>query len=179
MSEQVPHTSKPPRVIHHEEVMPEEHPERHEHTDVSVRGIWITVGAIVLTTLVVMVIMYVVFFAYERAQAAQDQAERRSAIQDTLAGPPEDVPRLQGIEGYNAATPSSDMIQMDRETESLVEGYGKTPDGRIRIPVNKAMEIALKQNLFPVREGAGTAGSPATRPRNASTQPSGGGHDSP
>ena len=174
MSDHAPHT-KPPRVVHHEEVMPEEHPERHEHTDVSVRGIWITVGAVVLTTLVVMAIMYVVFFAYEGAQAAQDQAERRSAIEDTLVGPPVEIPRLQGIEGYNPETPSSDLIRMERANRAVVDGYGKAADGRVRVPVNRAMDLALQQNLFPARAGT----SPATAPANATNQPAGGVHDSP
>ncbi len=160
------------RVVHHEEVMPDEHPERHEHSDVSVRGIWMTVGAIILTTLIVHVVMYFVFFAYEGAQAAQDEAERRSAIPDTIIGPPPEVPRLQGIEGYNAETPSADLIRMERENRTLVTGYGRTPDGRVRIPVTRAMELTLERNVFPARSAVGAT----TAPANATTQPAGGKH---
>ncbi len=151
MSEHTNH----PAVLHHAE-MPEEHPERHEHSDVSVRGIWITVGAVILTTIAVHVVVYVVFFAYEGAQAEQDEAERRSAITDVIQGPPAEVPRLQGIEGYNAETPSADNTRMRTENRAIVKGYGKSADGRLYIPVGSAIDIALKQNMFPARGGATT-----------------------
>ncbi len=169
MSDPTTHST---RAVHHEEVMPDEHPERHEHSDVSVRGIWITVGAVILTTLIVHVVMYFVFFAYEGSQAAQDEAERRSAIPDTIIGPPAEVPRLQGIEGYNAETPSADLIRMDRENRALVNGYGQTPDGRVRIPINRAMDLTLQRNLFPARSAAGAT----TVPANATIQSAGGVH---
>lgn len=137
-------------VVHHAD-MPDEHPERHEHSDVSVRGIWITVGAIILTALVVHVLMYVVFFAYESAQAEVDEAERRSAITDVVAGPPREVPRLQGIQSYNADTPSVDQLKLEQENRQLLNRYATAPDGRVRIPINRAMDLALEKNLFPAR----------------------------
>lgn len=153
----------PSHAVHHAE-MPEEHPERHEHSDVSIRGIWITVGAIMLTALIVHVLLYVVFFAYEGAQKAEDEAGRRSAITDAVAGPPQDVPRLQGIERFNDETPSVHNLKMEAENHRLLNSYAKTPDGTVRIPVNRAMDIALERNLFPAR-GATT---------QATTQPAGG-----
>ena len=56
-------TTSPAVHVHHAE-MPEEHPERHEHSDVSVRGIWITVGAVFIVTILVHVLLYVVFFVF-------------------------------------------------------------------------------------------------------------------
>jgi hypothetical protein len=164
------HTTNPTQdhaqVVHHHGDMPEEHPERHEHSDVSVRGIWITVGAILLTALAVHVLLYVVFFAYEGAQARQDEVERRSAITDVVQGPPTEVPRLQGISSYNAETPSADLLRMRTENQNIVNQYGKSADGRLHIPVTTAIDLALKQNIFPARGGA------ATQP--ATTQPVGG-----
>jgi|SRR5688500_2290718 hypothetical protein len=167
MSEQITNPALgPAHVVHHHGDMPEEHPERHEHSDVSVRGIWITVGAIMLTTLVVHVLLYVVFFAYEGAQARQDEVERRSAITDVVQGPPAEVPRLQGIASYNAETPSADLLRMRTENQNIVNRYGKSADGRLHIPVSTAIDIALKQNMFPARAGATT--------QAATTQPAGG-----
>jgi hypothetical protein len=166
-------TNHPPQVDHHRAEMPDQHPERHEHSDVSVRGIWITVAAIFLTTIVVMGIVYVVFFAYEGAQARQDEAERRSAITDVVQGPPDEVPRLQGIAGFNAETPSADLLRMRTENKSIVNGWGKTRDGRNHIPISRAIDIALeRQDLFPARAGSGAA------TQNATTQPAGGVHAS-
>ena len=166
------HATNPPQsqahVVHHHADMPEEHPERHEHTDVSVRGIWVTVGAVIITTLIVHVIMYVVFFAYEGDQARQDEVERRSAITDVVQGPPAEVPRLQGIASYNAETPSADLLRMRTENQNVVNRYGKSADGRLHIPVSSAIDLALKQNMFPARGG----GSATTQP--ATTQPAGG-----
>jgi hypothetical protein len=157
-----PATPRPGRVIHHAE-MPEEHPERHEHTDVSVRGIWITVGAVLLVTAIVHVIMYVVFFAYEGAQAAEDRADRRSVenVRQDEKGPPGEIPRLQGIQGFNAETPSEDLLKMRQENRAVTARYGKTADGRVHIPIDRALELSLQEQqhkaLFPSR-------APATQP---------------
>ena len=157
MSERTTHNPHP-AAVHHADI-PEEHPERHEHSDVSVRGIWITVGAVILTTLAVHVLMYVVFFAYEGAQAAEDRADRRSALDmaPTEKGPPKDVPRLQGIDKYNANTPSEDLLKMRQENRAVVNGWGKSADGRVHIPIDRAMELSLQKNIFPAR-------APATQP---------------
>ncbi|HEV2296262.1 MAG TPA: hypothetical protein VGR35_20625 [Tepidisphaeraceae bacterium] len=149
--------------VHHAE-MPEEHPERHEHTDVSVRGIWITVGSIVVVAALVHVMLYVVFFAYEGAQAREDDAERRSAITDMVQGPPEEIPRLQGIHTFNEDTPSVDQLKMEQENRRLLNSYATTDNDQVRIPINRAMDIALERNLFPAR-GATTT---------VTTQPAGG-----
>ena len=150
-------TTAPAVHVHHAEI-PEEHPERHERTDVSVRGIWITVGAVFLVTIIVHVIMYVVFFAYEGAQAKQDEAERRSAIESEAAVPSPDVPRLQGIDGYNPMTPAEELVKVRAENKAIVDSYG-TIDGRKHIPIDRAMQIALEhqQQVFPSR-------APATQP---------------
>ena len=87
------HNPNPTVHVHHAEI-PEEHPERHEHSDVSVRGIWITVGAVFIVTILVHILLYVVFFAYEGAQAKLDESERRSVFPDQRAEPPAGVPRL-------------------------------------------------------------------------------------
>lgn len=159
-------TTPPGHVVHHAE-MPEEHPERHEHSDVSVRGIWITVAAIAVTAVIVHVLLYVLFFAYESAQKAEDEAERRSAI-EAVTGPPSEVPRLQGIQGLHADTPAVDMMKLEQENRRLLNSYARTEDGRARIPINRAMDLALERNLFPVRAGAAAATTQST------TQPAGG-----
>jgi hypothetical protein len=164
MSEHTTQNNPHPAVVHHAD-LPEEHPERHEHSDVSVRGIWITVGAVILTTLAVHVLMYVVFFAYEGAQAAEDRADRRSALDmpSTEMGPPKEVPRLQGIDKFNANTPSEDLLKMRQENRTIVNNYGKFDDGRVHIPIDRAVDLSLEQkNVFPSRAPA--------------TQPAGGAH---
>jgi hypothetical protein len=152
-------TTTPPAVhVHHAE-LPEEHPERHEHSDVSVRGIWITVGAVFIVTILVHVLLYVVFFAYEGAQAKLDESERRSVFPDQRAEPPAGVPRLQGIDGYNAPTSAEDLVKMRAENKAIVNGYGKTADGRAYIPIDRALDIAAEKSndLLPAR-------APATKP---------------
>ncbi len=168
------HTTPPAHGVHavHHADMPEEHPERHEHSDVSVRGIWITVGAVIMTALIVHVLIYFVFFAYENAQAEQDEAERRSAITDSVDGPPREVPRLQGIPHFNDDTPAVDQMKTEAENRRLLNSYARTPDGRVRIPINRAMDIALEQNLFPARDGRGMGGNGATT--QSTSQPAGG-----
>ncbi|MGB7157190.1 MAG: hypothetical protein WBD40_03925 [Tepidisphaeraceae bacterium] len=144
-------------VIHHEEV-PEQHPERHEHTDVSIRGIWFTAAALVAVTLFVFAMLYLVFFVLEDAQKREDEASRLSAIQDNTAGPPASVPRLQGIAGYDTATPSQATLKLKDDNKARLGSYGKTDrEGVVRIPVDRAIDLALQHNLFPAR-------APATQP---------------
>jgi hypothetical protein len=152
------HNPNPNVHVHHAEI-PEEHPERHEHSDVSVKGIWITVGAVFLVTALVHVLLYVVFFTYEGAQAKQDESERRSVFPDQRAEPPAGIPRLQGIDGYSGPTPAEDLVKMRAENQAIVHGYGKTDDGRQYIPIDRAMQLAAEksQDLFPAR-------APTTKP---------------
>jgi hypothetical protein len=159
MADHDPNPTTAPAAVHvHHAATPEEHPERHEHSDVSVRGIWITVGAVFFVTSLVHVLVYVVFFAYEGAQARQDEIERRSVFPDQRAEPPAGIPRLQGIDGYNAETPAEDLLKMRAETRRIVNGYGKTADGRQYIPIDRAMEIAAgSKDMFPAR-------APTTKP---------------
>jgi hypothetical protein len=144
-------------LIHHEDV-PEQHPERHEHTDVSIRGIWITGGTLVAVTLFVFAMLYLITGALEGAQKREDDASRISAIEDATSGPPAGVPRLQGIAGYDTATPSQATLQLKDENKARLTSYGKTErEGVVRIPVDRAIDLALQHNLFPAR-------APATQP---------------
>ncbi len=141
-------------MIHHEEI-PEQHPERHEHTDVSIRGLWITAGSLVVVTLIVFGMLYAVFFVLEGAQDEEDTANRISALEDTTSGPPAGIPRLQGIAGYNPPTPSQDTLQMKKENDQRLNTYGKTErEHVVHIPIDRAIDLSLQNNLFPARAPA-------------------------
>ncbi len=142
-----------------------EHPERHEHSDVSIRGIWITAAALIGTAIVVHVLLYFVFFAYESAHAKEDKALRRTAFDGLRQEPPPGVPRLQGIAGYHSATPSVDLLKMNEENRAILNGYGPTTrPGVVRIPVARAIDIALEKNMFPARAPATQPGGERARP---------------
>ena len=63
--------------VHHH---PDEHPENHEHSDVSVRGIAITMTALVVVGLIVHVGLWVLFGVYERQADDVDQQRQLTDI---------------------------------------------------------------------------------------------------
>jgi hypothetical protein len=133
-------------------VPPDEHPERHEHTDVSVRGITYTAIGIVVVTLVALLIIAVVQSSFLRAQQEDNQRARRTALEPVEQRPPADVPPLQGLQSWHAATPRNDMDLFRQQNVRQLSTYGQRPDGTAHIPVRRAMELALERGAFPARQ---------------------------
>ena len=139
------------------ERQPGEHPELHEHSDVNVRPI--AIGGAVLAGVIVatLVALLVVFRVYERQQEALERPQ--SAVR---TDPPRqtnpDIPQLQGIAGFHDNTPAQDMRELREREAQVLSGYGKGAEpGTARIPINRAMELALERKMFKSQ-------SPATQP---------------
>lgn len=138
----MPHTEQP----HH----PAEHPQDHEHSDVNVRGIAIAFAAIVVVAVVTHVGLYFLFDAFEVEERAARQP--RSAIRTGAVRIPETTPRLQGIPGFHEDTPVEDTEQMLLEHRRRLGSYGPAGvDGFVRVPIDRAMELALQRELFPTQ----------------------------
>lgn len=142
---------------------PPEHPEHHEHSDVNIRALWMFVGIFVVSTVVILLVLWATFGYFDRAFTAEDPAP--SGVKSTDRTPPADIPRLQGIPGYNTRTPRQDREAMDAENKRRISSYGRNADGTIHVPVARAMQIVVEQNLLGAnRPATTTTTAPTTQP---------------
>jgi hypothetical protein len=146
--------------------MPEEHPERHEQSDVSIRGLTIFFIAFVVVAVIVHLGLWLLFDAFEQREQALDLARQQSAI--PLPQPrvpvegvwPEGVPRLQGVPSFHAATPAQDMSRMLVEDQQRLhlEHPLPNPDGTARIAIDRAMELVIQRGMLriaPIQDAQG------------------------
>src|SRR5687767_14945509 len=90
--------------------------------------------------------LYWIFGVFERNAREADRVRVPSAVPSAAPVPPE--PRLQGIPGFHANTPSEDQAELKEKWEKLLGSYGKTSEeGFVRIPVERAVEILLERGL--------------------------------
>lgn len=128
-------------------VHPPEHPEQHEHKDISI-GLVIKIGVVVVIfAIIVHVGLYMLFQFYRRDEARSDRIFDRTALTDER---PQriDIP-IQGIPGYHTNTPVEDMRALRQEYDQALSTYGPTNEpGYVRIPIDRAMQLAIERNLF-------------------------------
>ena len=90
--------------------------------------------------------LYWIFGIFEGNAREADRVRVPSAVPSAAPVPPE--PRLQGVPGFHANTPSEDQAELKKKWEQLLGSYGKTGEERfVRIPVERAMEILLERGL--------------------------------
>lgn len=114
----------------------------YEKTDVRIRPILWATGMLVVSAVIVLVLMWVMFDHYRELDASRDA--RRSLVETAEEVPPE--PRLE-------TDPTADFEEYARRQRELLNSYGWVlrADGRVRIPIERAMELVVE------REGTGTA----------------------
>jgi hypothetical protein len=86
-------------------------------------------------------------------------------------------PRLQGVPGFSDNNDRQDLQDLRDRYAAQLNGYGRDADARAaHIPIEAAMDLALRRKMFPVAPGADATGSAAPTPpqtRPAGTQPAG------
>ena len=162
----------PPDKLHYHVPHPDPHPEAHEHSDVPIRPLVIALAAIVVVGAVTHVLLYWVFWRYDTQQRALEIP--RTAV--TAARPVVPEPRLQGVPGLSDNHPTQDMQQMRARYRAELTSYGKSADGAAaRVPIDRAMELALERKLFPVSAAAtgkaAGAGQQQQQPQQQQQQP--------
>jgi len=108
----------------------------HEHRDISLRLIvWSAI-----TFLVAGVIIHVgVWWLFKLYRAQDEQRDvRRTRVEEPSPVPPE--PRLQ-------ITPQADLTEYLRSERQTLNSYGwaSRDQGRVRIPIDRAMELVVEQ----------------------------------
>jgi len=110
--------------------------DRHERTDVNVRGVLLAAGALAAAGIVVQLVVGVQFAALRGARA-RESAPVPVAV-GLLGGPPE--PRLQ-------TTPAEDLAQLRAREDTILDGYGweDRAAGVVHIPIGRAMELVARE----------------------------------
>ena len=152
----------PPDKLHYHVPHPDPHPEAHEHSDVPIRPLAITLAAIAGTCLLSGALLYWVFWSFKSQQEAQEVP--RTGV--PVAKPTVPEPRLQGVPGFSDNHPTQDMVQMRARYQQELNSYGANGEAATaRIPIDRAMELALERKMFPTAapgqnqrqsQGAGT-----------------------
>lgn len=129
--------------------------------EVNVKAIAWTVGILVVVTVVAHVIVYGLIVGFNKFDDKREP--RPSPLATANEQPPPPLPRLQ-------TTPEGDMKQY-REDEDRLLGQAQMLDqGRVRIPIDLAMEIVAGRGLGPEVVG-GTPGATTQPQAEAATPP--------
>jgi hypothetical protein len=117
--------------------------EGHEKRDINVRKVAVYgVGVLLALGVISLVVTLIVF----KDVAREDANFTQSPVYDSRQLPPE--PRLQ-------AHPTLDLKNLREYEESRLTSYGwvDRPNGVVRLPIDRAMELVLEKGL-PVRKDA-------------------------
>jgi hypothetical protein len=155
----------PPDQLHYRVPHPDPRPEQHEHSDVPIRPLAIALISIATVIVLSFGLLYWLFWHYDAQQRALERP--RTAV--PAAKPVVPGPRLQGVPGFSDNDPTQDM-QLTRERyRAQLNAYAPPgPDGKAKIPIERAMELALERNMFPVAQTGAT--TQPSRPRNQGGQ---------
>ena len=141
----------PADKLHYHVPHADAHPELHEHSDVPIRPLAVALAGIAGTCVVTGVLVYAVFWSFKRSQ---DSLERpRTGV--SVAKPVVPEPRLQGVPGFSSGHPSEEMRDLRQRYEQDLNAYGRSEDGKARVPIDRAMDLALERKLFPVAKHEG------------------------
>jgi hypothetical protein len=167
----------PPDQLEYHAPHTDAHPERHEHSDVPIRPLVISLAAIAITMAGTFVFVYVLFFHFKGAQEALEL--KRTNVPD--AKPIIEGPRLQGVPGFSDKHPKDDLNDLHEAYRAQLENYGKTQDGFAEVPIERAMQLAVDRGMFKTtqaQQNAGatgatqpTQGGPQAQPRGAQPRP--------
>ena len=140
----------------------EEHPELHEQSDVNVRALVYTAIATAIFLVISFYLMLLLFNWFESDQDHANTPRVLSGIQDVQHAKPA-VP-LQGVPHLHPNTSAQDTIKMFQDNTELWTTYGQTDEpGFVRIPISRAMDLALERGVFKT----------ATQPTTPGGQPRG------
>ncbi len=126
---------------HIQDVSGVENPEvKHEKTDISPRVVAIFAGSLVAGAIIVHLLIYVVFGLFQSITAGAYPREYPLAPVGLPQLPP--APRLQ-------TNPREDLKAMRAEEDQRLTTYGWVDQagGVVRIPIDQAMQLLLKQGL--------------------------------
>jgi hypothetical protein len=110
----------------------------YEANRVRSRPIFIFGAALVVTTAIILLLMGGLFWRFNRQEAKTDP--RPPLLANTRQPPP--APRLQ-------ISPMKDLQTIQAAEEEILSGYGwvDRPNGVVRIPISRALDLLIERGL--------------------------------
>ena len=138
---------------------------RYETSDVEVGPVLKAVGAMVVGTLLVVVMVLPAFSLLRSRAAAGEPPVPPMGRLDPNREPPE--PRLQ-------RRPVQDLADIRAEDETLLAGYGWVDEegGVVRIPIEEAMRLIVERGVGAPAAGPASPGAPSPAPGAPAAPPS-------
>lgn len=129
----------------------------HEGTDIRIRPLaYMVVGFLVFAVLT-HIGLWILLDALKSEQGGAEvrKTELENVSRDMVG------PKLQGEPSLHENTPSEDMDSRRRYNEYLLQSVGPVEDPNLaRIPIDRAMDLALKQQIFKTGGATRPAGQP-------------------
>jgi len=124
----------------------------YETRDIDLRTVLTAAFGLTLAVVAFFALMWAMYVHFIDREAASSKPPHRLAAEQARKTPPE--PRLQH-------DPHEDLLAMRAENERVLTTYGWVDETRgiVRIPIERAMELALRRG-FPVRTDVTLAGEP-------------------
>lgn len=152
-------------IPHDTPVHPPEHPEDHEGSDVSIRGLTITLTVIAVVVLITFALVFVMFKLYEHHQASLDV--KLTSIEQKADMPP-GRPRLQGVPGFHDNLPAADADEMFADFQQRLASEGSLPNGKYHIRIDRAMQMVVDSGKLKPSTQPTDKAAPTTRSADAS-----------
>lgn len=132
---------------HHPQHSGGEHPEQHEHSDVSARGLTIFFAIFIVFALAAHVLLYYVYWGFDSIEAKHKAPQ--SAIRQEPAKP---LIPLQGVPGLHAQSPAQDTRDYVNSQEIILRNYAPTTQPGIgQIPIARAMDLLVERDMLKSR----------------------------
>jgi hypothetical protein len=129
----------------------DEHPERHEHSDIAVGPLMAVLALGILVVASTLVGVYFLFWLFGAVDKRLIDAPVTTAIKTAPISALE--PRVQGIPGYHTNLPWQDTAEMKKEVAVQLGGYGSTDNGSfVHIPIDQAMQQIARDGSLKARD---------------------------
>jgi hypothetical protein len=125
----------------------------HEEYEVGLRGIFKAMAWFIIVLVVTFVVVYVTLFGFKNVETASELPKIAPSLVSQQGLPPE--PRLQPSRGHESTEDQDTTALMNRYDHELKNyGWVDQKSQTVRIPVEKAMEMVLKDpKALPARAG--------------------------
>jgi hypothetical protein len=139
--------------------------EGHEQSDVSIRGLVITLITIALVIIITVIGMWGLFRTLDYMAGKAPENQRLSTVETIgFRHGPEGYPELQGVpaQGGNRNSPALDTDAMRKKNADILAGKeGMRPGFKPGMDIEKAMDEALAKKIFKTAAAAPANGPAA------------------
>lgn len=146
--------------------------ENHEQTDVAIRPLVVTLGALAVVLLVSYVGMWGTFELFKAQTQSPANNPRMSEVKSGLRQVPEGLPALQGVPAAeaNPNTPAQDMDDLRERSALVLSGQRPMRDKKQQpgmkpgMPIELAMDAAMSRKIFKTQASPAARGGGKQRP---------------